>query len=145
VSARWVGNDPPPHIADGRPLVGPMVRFRGGPVAVDRSAPTNTGDPRYRACTDHHLACDCREADLNEQLHEYRSEWQLLRDEMGRAIRGHATVVEQEDGQPRIDLQCQCALCEFARVAGLVPNRWAREVSGQGNYRVVFASHTRGT
>ena len=138
---------PPPHIAETRydAVVGPMIRFRGGQVAVSHSVPRNTMDPRYNACIDHHLACDCREALLNEEATERQGEWTRLRLEMARAIRGHATVVEQPDGQPRLDLQCQCQLCDFARVVGLVPRAYYDQPMGQGNHRTVAASYTRGS
>lgn len=54
----------------GRPLPFPEIRYR---------APRNTMDPRWEACRDHHVACDCREAEWAEQLAELRAEGQLAR------------------------------------------------------------------
>ncbi len=114
-------HDYPPHIA--RPsadLVGPMMRFRGQQVAVTSAPPRDTTDPRYDRCTDHHLACDCREAELNEQLAEQRIDWFQLRDQLGAALVDHPTVVTI-NGQERRDLYCQCTGCVFARAVNLVP------------------------
>lgn len=36
--------------------------------------PRDTRDIRYQLCTDHHTACDCREAELGEVIAELRSE-----------------------------------------------------------------------
>lgn len=58
-------------------LVGPMpaVRFRGGsPARLVADPPQSTMDLRYLVCTDHHTACDCREAELNELIAEARFE-----------------------------------------------------------------------
>ena len=114
--------DIPPHVA--RPphqfgtVVGPVVRFRGQPVDVGRSTPRDTTDPRYLACTDHHLACDCREAEQNEQINEFRAEFNMLRRAIVDAIDGHATTV-YVDHSRRPDLECKCAVCTIARNAGL--------------------------
>ncbi|MGY4103457.1 hypothetical protein ACW2Q0_28420 [Nocardia sp. R16R-3T] len=113
----------PPHIA--RPanaLVGPLVFFRGQQVAVTSSPPTDTRDPRYDRCTDHHLACDCREAEQNENLHELRTEYRHLTDVLAVMLAGHRTAV-YVDGNRRESLDCRCQLCEFARTAHAVP--WA--------------------
>lgn len=114
----------PPHIArppSGAELVGPLVTFRGQPVAVTSSPPLDTCDPRYAACTGHHLACACREAELGEELAEHRADRRELIKALETMLRGHPTLVYQHDGQPRPDLQCACQLCEFARVTHLVP------------------------
>ncbi|MFE3229306.1 hypothetical protein [Nocardia sp. NPDC059228] len=113
--------NPPPHIA--RPstdLVGPMVWFRGQPVAVTSSPPRDTTDPRYNACTEHRLACDCREAELSEGLAEHRIDRFALREQLEVALIDHPTVV-LVDGIDRADLHCRCQGCEFARSISLVP------------------------
>lgn len=112
----------PPHIARPRgELVGPMVQFRRQLVAVTSSPPRDTSDPRYDRCTEHRLACDCREAEHAEQLHELYAERREIRDALTALIRGHATTVYVGD-DPRPDLECRCQLCEFARsVLGLTP------------------------
>jgi len=113
--------DLPPHIA--RPsaaLVGPIAYFRGQPVAVNGSPPRDTTDPRYGRCTDHRLACDCREAELSEQITENRFARNELRDHLEAAIVDHPTRVIL-DGYPRPDLDCRCQGCVFARALELVP------------------------
>ncbi|AVP71306.1 hypothetical protein [Prescottella equi] len=122
--------DYPPHMPRKGTLVGPVLRFRGQPVAVDRSAPQDTSDPRWNNCTDHHLACDCREAEQNEALNELRSEWRTLRAVLEAQLAGHPTEV-YVDGDRRTDLDCKCQLCGFARAAHVVPfanqhDRWSR-------------------
>ena len=54
-------------------LVGPLrqITFQDGTKLV-YTPPRDTLDPRYRACARHHPACDCREAELSEQIHEGR-------------------------------------------------------------------------
>ena len=126
-------HDLPPHIAR-QPyrhatLVGPMVRFRGQPVDVGSSTPRYTLDPRYLACTDHHLACDCREAEQNEQINEYRDGYREITDVIAAAIEGHPTEVFI-DGEERSDLECQCAGCKIARIT-------RRGISYQHNIRQV--------
>jgi len=54
----------------GRPLPFPEVRYR---------APKSTMDPRWEACHNHRVACDCREAEMAEQIAELRSEAALAR------------------------------------------------------------------
>ncbi len=112
----------PPHIA--RPtndLVGPLLWFRGQPVAVTHSPPTSTSDPRYDRCTEHRLACDCREAERSEELFELRSEQWHMRQLLAALIDGHPTEVF-ECGEFRRDLECRCPLCAFARQTGLTPS-----------------------
>lgn len=119
----------PPHMPFRGTLVGPLVRFRGDQVPVTSSPPRDTGDPRWRNCTDHHLACDCREAEYAELAHEYRSEWERLRLMLSGMLADHPTHVSV-DGEERPDLACQCGLCAFARKSKLLDSyRW------DGNHR----------
>ncbi|MDJ0403917.1 hypothetical protein QNA23_10530 [Rhodococcus erythropolis] len=124
--------EPPLHVPDYRygdpskaELVGPLVRFRGGQqLPVPHAPPADTTDPRYRACTDHHLACDCREAELGEQFSEMRSEWRHLNSTVRAAlaadIAGHPTRVRDEyTGRP--DLECHCVGCKLARTLRMIP------------------------
>ena len=113
---------PPGHIADGRfsqEVVGPIVRFRGRnvPVTVERMPPTNTMDGgRWANCTRHHLACDCREAEHNEDMHEMRMEMRAINDALVQATHGHPTFVElRNTGERRRDLECKCAGCDVIR------------------------------
>ncbi|MFI6215668.1 hypothetical protein ACIBCD_27060 [Nocardia brasiliensis] len=104
----------PPHIA--RPatdLVGPMVWFRGQMVNVTHSPPTNTTDPRYNLCTDHRLACDCREAERGEELFELRAEHWRMRDLLAALIAGHATEVY--DGYEPAEISNAAASSVFSR------------------------------
>lgn len=55
-----------------------QVSYSGGPqrgrVKEPGDPPRNTSDIRHQLCTHHHLACDCREAELGEQISELRSD-----------------------------------------------------------------------
>ncbi|MEU6783436.1 hypothetical protein ABZ912_29935 [Nonomuraea angiospora] len=77
--------------------------------------PKNTMDPRYMACMHHHLACDCREAELAENLAELR--WE--RDHMLRALReelaGHATWAYSDDNERDPVAECKCTGCVIVR------------------------------
>jgi hypothetical protein len=57
-------------------LVGPLepVSFYHGTTTALHFAPLprNTCDPRVKTCVQHHLACDCREALLAEEITERR-------------------------------------------------------------------------
>lgn len=120
----------PPHIArPSRELVGPVVYFRSQPVAVTSSPPRDTLDPRYDACTDHHLACDCREAEQCERLHEQAVERFELRGRFEVLLDGHPTEVYL-NGDIRADLSCHCEGCKLARSLSLVPYTNIRYISG---------------
>jgi hypothetical protein len=47
----------------GQPAYYPEIRYK---------PPTNTCDPRYAACRQHRVACDCREAHMAEDRAELR-------------------------------------------------------------------------
>jgi hypothetical protein len=77
-------------------------------------------DVRYEACASHHLACDCREALLAEDINEYRLMFRELEQAILAAIKGHQTYAftgvddsgwggEDEFGQ------CKCQACAIAR------------------------------
>ncbi len=111
-----------------RPLVGPVKRvfFNGGPQAyawlnpvpapsVNYAVPRDTLDPRYRMCTNHHVACDCREAEQAELIVEFRAlvrEFETAFDEI---LAGHPTY-SYTDTPP-----CQCTGCRIARAARYYP------------------------
>ena len=100
--------------------------------------PQDTMDIRYPLCTDHHPACDCREAELAEQLHEYRSEIQRVKKAAARLLVGHrlrdygdlATQYHSraEMGGAMYDklmagdgpLACQCTGCQLVRATELL-------------------------
>lgn len=110
----------------------PVVTFSGGPhrfeadmvgaprAAVAYRVPANTCDPRYRACTDHHVACDCREAELAEDIGELRAEFNLIRDAARRALANHQLhQLHQPHGLRRWERGavplCLCSGCVIAR------------------------------
>ncbi|MFC0626127.1 hypothetical protein [Kribbella deserti] len=110
-------------------LVGPLpkVTFGGGPdrefprllPAVAYVPPTNTLDPRYVACTKHHVACDCREAEWAE----YRAEHSYARREMQAAfdqiLAGHQTWQWSDEGDTFTG--CMCTGCQLARACHIWP------------------------
>jgi hypothetical protein len=121
-------------------LVGPLptVSFGGGPDNYSRvwrerpkvayTVPQDTRDPRYRTCTDHHVACDCREAEMAENINEWRHEYQALKAAVLSRIEGHATTGElyervfnrwENDRQvwDYVETQerCECVACQIAR------------------------------
>lgn len=55
-------------------LVGPMptITFRDKSQQAYKP-PSDTMDPRYAVCTDHHPACDCREAERSEDRNEHKA------------------------------------------------------------------------
>lgn len=105
------------------------VYFRGGqhyktPRAelpqVEYEVPTDTLDPRYSACTEHRVACDCREAELHEEINELRMEYRAMREALRTILDGHSTHII---GAPNpytgeVDQPCQCTGCQIARAAG---------------------------
>ena len=110
-------------------LVGPLptVSFRGGPwlggvsFAERRAAypkvvytpPSNTLDPRYEACTDHRVACDCREAEFAEDRDEAKSERDTIQTAANEILAGHAQYVYDEDGR-QVGPGCMCTGCQIA-------------------------------
>lgn len=104
-------------------LVGPVpvIRFMDGSRQA-YEPPRDTCDIRYAACKDHHPACDCREAEMAEQIAEYRAMLRELEHAILAAIKGHQTYAytgasdtgwSAEDGFG----QCKCQACEIARTA----------------------------
>ncbi len=83
------------------PLPG-HIRFQDG-VQLPYEPPKNTLDPRWKACTEHRPACDCREAEQAENLHELHAEWTAFRDALKDVLTGHASCC------------CRCTGCEIAR------------------------------
>lgn len=90
-----------------------VVRFgvfgEGGMVAYE--PPANTLDPRYDACTDHHVACDCREAEHAEYRSESHADRQALVEAAARILAGHPTWADDDASS------CQCTGCQLARAA----------------------------
>ncbi len=105
-------------------IVGPLqtVTFRGGPDKgrVVYTPPKDTLDPRYEVCTDHRVACDCREAEFAEERAEARAEWQALREAFDQHLAGHPTRLWDDKGDEQS--ACQCTGCRIARAAHIWPN-----------------------
>lgn len=109
-------------------IVGPvsrtgLVAFYGGggpdgwgPTGfVAYVPPRDTCDPRFAACQEHRVGCDCREAAHAEAIAEWRSEARALADAAETVLAGHR--VRSYDGSP----PCACTGCQIARAAGLHP------------------------
>ena len=93
------------------------VRFFGASEAsMVYTPPRNTGDPRARACANHRVACDCREAEWAEYLSENRLAWRELQEAAREILRGHATRTYRDGAAP-----CQCTGCQIARAAHIYP------------------------
>jgi hypothetical protein len=88
----------------GRTVLG-FVQFRDG-TRVHYATPINTLDPRYIACTQHRVACDCREAELAEDRADLNAELKELRKVFRRVLAGHP-----ED--------CMCTGCQVFRESRL--------------------------
>jgi hypothetical protein len=107
----------------GAELVGPLqpVRYAGGRTEW-HDLPRNTLDPRYADCFAHHLACDCREAWLAEDIGEWRLMFRELERAILAAIKGHQTYAytgTDDSGWSGEDefAQCKCQACVIARSA----------------------------
>ena len=104
-------------------LVGPLqpVCYANGPVTW-HDLPRNTLDVRYAACGNHHLACDCREAQQAEDIGEFAAMWGEIRQVILAAIKGHQTYAftgTNDTGWSGVDVfaQCKCQACVIARSA----------------------------
>ena len=119
----------------GAELVGPLpvVTFYGGPwdpavsfreylaasPKVAYTPPRNTLDPRYSACTDHHVACDCREAHFAEARAEARMEMENAQKVFNEILAGHD--VYSSGRRPG----CMCTGCQIARhIAPWISTAW---------------------
>ncbi len=100
------------------------IAFRGGGVGdrapkVVYTPPRNTLDPRYEECTDHRVACDCREAEFAEERAEYRFEREAMQAAFDEHLAGHPTRLWDDKGN---DLPgCQCTGCRIARAVEIWP------------------------
>lgn len=115
-------------------LVGPLptVRFQDG-TRIVADPPKNTLDSRYEFCTDHHTACVCREAELNETIAEYRALYREAVDAVNEILAGHVTFPEYgrikraywagselvREWEYDETIVCQCTGCQIARKAWL--------------------------
>jgi hypothetical protein len=110
-------------VSTGTELAGPLrpVRYADGRTEW-HDLPRNTLDIRYEACASHHLACDCREAALAEDIGEYRAMFRELEQAILAAIDGHQTYAftgTDDTGWSGVDefAQCKCQACVIARSA----------------------------
>lgn len=85
-----------------RPVRTDRVVFADGSIS-DYKPPVNTSDPRYAACTEHRTGCDCREANLREDIADTRAEWEGARKALTEVLAGHAACC------------CRCTGCQIAR------------------------------
>lgn len=97
-------------------LVGPLptITFADGSY-MPYDVPRNTLDNRYVACTDHHPACDCREALLAEDRGEWRAEDRATQRAFDEVLAGHLTVAFDRHGNRDRFAECKCTGCEIAR------------------------------
>ncbi|WP_328339481.1 hypothetical protein [Micromonospora sp. NBC_00421] len=81
------------------------VQFRDG-SRIPYPVPPNTFDPRYIACTQHRVACDCREAELAEDRADLNAELKSLREVFRRVLGDHPNG-------------CMCTGCQVFRESRL--------------------------
>lgn len=115
-------------------LVGPLptISFRGGgirwddpnPPKVAYEPPRDTCDPRYVLCVDHHVACDCREAEMSEDRFEFSAWRKEVEQAFADILAGHPTV--QYDDTGNRETGCMCTGCQIARAAHMHWYRWQR-------------------
>lgn len=108
---------PLPHRIPGAALVGPLpsVRFHDG-LSVAYVPPTDTCDARYKACTEHRVACDCREAEHAETVSELRAEMRATQGAFAEVLQGHQTWAYTDNGEDTF-AQCKCTGCQIVRLA----------------------------
>jgi hypothetical protein len=90
------------------------VRFADGSTS-DYKPPFMTVDPRYSACSDHHVGCDCREAHLREDILEFKIEEQKWKTAAEEIVGGH----DQDT--------CMCTGCQIIRHRSVVSKRMIAE------------------
>lgn len=89
----------------------------GNYAEVAYTPPINTCDARYSACTDHHVACDCREAEFAEYRSEVAYENDARRKAYSEILASHPTYThERHDEMP-----CMCTGCQIARATHQYP------------------------
>lgn len=98
-------------------LVGPLptVRFQDGTRQV-YTTPRDTCDNRYRACTTHRTACDCREAEFAEDRSEAAYERNQTFNAFNEVLRGHQTWAFTDAGRDEM-AECKCTGCQIVRLA----------------------------
>lgn len=88
------------------------VRVR---LPIPAPLPKNSLDPRWKACAAHRTACDCREAELAEQIAEYRAELREAKQVFNEVLRGHQAFAWTPDGERDLVAECKCSGCQIAR------------------------------
>jgi hypothetical protein len=102
-------------------LVGPLPTigfYDGTRQAYD--VPKDTMDPRFKACTYHHPACDCREAELSEQILELRGELRGIADAARKVLAGHPIWVYEDGPNGEREVGCMCTGCQIVRAASVL-------------------------
>lgn len=103
--------------------------------------PRDTRGLRYKACADHHPACDCREASIAESFAEHKAEFDQLYGAVLAAIKGHPTYARNE-----LDM-CKCPACGIARKAhvGYFEQKRQREEADARHARETWLRANRAT
>lgn len=109
-------------MSPGKALVGPLptITFQSFSPRAERQAydrPRDTMDLRYAGCTQHHPACDCREAEFAEELFERAAALDGIEDAAQRVLAGHHTYAWRRDPVTGEDVfcGCMCTGCQIAR------------------------------
>ncbi len=99
-------------------LVGPLptIGFYDG-TRLAFNVPKSTMDPRFKACRVHRPACDCREAELAEQIAELRSELEAVRRAAREVLAGHPTWAWEDGPYGERQVGCACSGCRLIRTA----------------------------
>jgi hypothetical protein len=104
-----------------RPTRTDRVKFADNSTA-DYTPPVNTLDPRYAACTDHRVGCDCREADLREDIVDIRADYAILKAAVERVVGNHPTYLPPAPNPTNTGDAyketpgCQCTGCQIVRL-----------------------------
>ncbi|MGR6915376.1 hypothetical protein ACU635_14120 [[Actinomadura] parvosata] len=77
--------------------------------------PKNTMDIRYVACGDHRTACDCREAELSEEISELRWERDRVLRVLREELATHATWAYHDSNERDLLAECKCTGCVIVR------------------------------
>lgn len=121
------------------------VRFQDG-TRISGEPPRDTLDIRYAACHDHRTACDCREAELSEQLREYASELKKANEVFAEVLAGHNTwAYDPVTGDHDPMSACKCTGCEIARRTHFRPSyevNQDRRDAGQPVYHALWRDDT---
>lgn len=105
-------------------LVGPLptVRFRDGTKVAYQPPRDTTDGGRWKACAEHRVACDCREAEMAERIAELTAQLREVEDAAREILAGHPTYAWEENhlGVGQRDVGCACTGCRVVRAASLL-------------------------